>query len=312
MIKFKEKSPKAKKAISNVVSFIVLVIVVAYLILLIGGKVYFGGENRFYRSINVFSDSDDYSAPLRAVSAAMFIITVAFVLRVVLAWIASWLNKGKAFVNMLSSLVKYIALIALLYLLLRYVGVNTVTLLSGLGIIGLVFGLAAQPLLEDVLAGLFIVFEGVFDVGDIIVYDEFRGEVTEIGVRTTKLLDAGGNVKVVNNSDLRSFVNMTDSLSVVIGIVQIEYGESLKRVEKVIADNIESIRASIPAFVKGPDYVGVSELGTSGVSLKFLAYCREQDRFQAERDLNRAIKLMFDENGINIPFTQVVLHNAKD
>ena len=312
MITFKEKSPKAKKTFSILISFVLLFISIAYLVLLIGGKIYFGDDSKFYRSINIFSDSGEIYEGLRMISTAVFIIAFGIALRSVLAWIASWLGKGKAFVKMLASLVKYAAFVALIYLFLRYLGVNAVTLLSGLGILGLVVGLAAQPIFEDVFAGLFIVFEGVFDVGDIIVYDEFRGEVIEIGVRTTQILDAGGNVKVINNSDLRSFVNMTSELSAVVCIVQIEYGESLKRVERIISDNIGAIRASIPALKKGPDYVGVTELGSSGVSLKFLAYCSEQDRFQAERDLNRAVKLMFDENGINIPFTQVVLHNSKD
>lgn len=206
------------------------------------------------------------------------------------------------------SFIKYIAVIALIFAVLSVWGVNTAALIAGIGILSLIVGLGAQPLIEDIIAGLFIVFEHVFDVGDIIVVDGFRGTVKEIGIRTTQIEDAGGDVKVVNNSDIRTLVNMTSQLSLAISEVDIEYGESLERVELVIRDNLESIGKNVPDIVEGPFYLGVAKLGSSGVTLRFTAKCPEMQKFQVERDMNRQLKLMFDKNDINIPFTQVVVH----
>ena len=103
-------------------------------------------------------------------------------------------------------------------------------------------------------------------------------------------------------------VNLTDQLSLVSLDMSIEYGESIERVEAVIAKNIEEIKKSIPQIVEGPYYKGISSLGDSSVNLKFFAMCEENDRFQVERDLNRAFKLLFDKNNINIPFPQVVVN----
>lgn len=105
-------------------------------------------------------------------------------------------------------------------------------ILAGIGILGLIVGLGAQPLIADVIAGLFIVFEKVFDVGDIIVVDGFRGTVKEIGIRTTQIVDVGGNVKIINNSDLKTIINMTNQLSLAICDLNIEYGESLKELKQ--------------------------------------------------------------------------------
>ena len=176
----------------------------------------------------------------------------------------------------------------------------------------MVVGLGAQSLVADIVAGIFIVFEGEFQVGDIVVINNWRGTVQEIGIRTTKIVDAGGNVNIVNNSEITTIINQTQQISLATCTVGIEYSESLNRVELVIKDNLEKIRETIPAIVEGPYYKGVTALNSSSVDLLFVAKCKEEDIFQVQRDMNRAFKLLFDENGINIPFPQIVLNQAKE
>lgn len=312
MITFKEKSPETKKLVSDICSWAAIGLAAVYFVLLAFGGLIFGKDSLFYRSINLFSGAGDYNVPLRIISIVFFVLTVSLVLRLLLDWIATFMTKGKAFINLTVNIIRCVAVIVIIFMILKVCGVDTVTLLAGVGIIGLIVGLAAQPLIEDILAGLFIVFEGVFEVGDMIVYDEFRGEIKEIGVRTTQIIDWGGNIKVVNNSDLRAYVNLSSKLSVAVCEVDIEYGESIERVEKVINANLDKIKQAIPAIVNGPTYCGVSALGASGVTLMFIADCAETSKYSVQRALNREIKLMFDKNDINIPFTQIVLHQADD
>ena len=137
-------------------------------------------------------------------------------------------------------------------------------------------------------------------------------EVREIGIRTTKLLDVGGNVKIVNNSEIKTIINQTQELSLAKSSVYVSYNARIEKVEAVISDNIDKIKEKIPAIVKGPIYMGVSELGESGVELLFVAYCKEDDIYQVQRDINREIKIMFDDNDIEIPFNQLVVHMGQD
>lgn len=298
-----------KEALAKAFKISCGVIALVYFVLLIAGKWIFGADNAFYVGINIFLGSG--GSPdrwLRSLSYIIFLLSLSYVIRLILKQFSRFLDKGKAFVDLICSFIKYIAVIALIFAVLSVWGVNTAALLAGIGILSLIVGLGAQPLIEDIIAGLFIVFEHVFDVGDIIVVDGFRGTVKEIGIRTTQIEDAGGDIKVVNNSDIRTLVNMTSQLSLAISEVDIEYGESLERVELVIRDNLESIKKNVPDIVEGPFYLGVAKLGASGVTLRFTAKCPEMQKFQVERDLNRQIKLMFDKNDINIPFTQIVVH----
>ena len=242
----------------------------------------------------------------------IFFLTLSYVVRLLLKLLARNLSKGKAMLDLFSSFIKYIAVIAMLFFILSVWGVDTATLLAGIGILSLVVGLGAQPLIEDIIAGLFIVFENVFEVGDIIVVDGFRGTVKEIGIRTTQIEDAGGDIKVVNNSDIRTLVNMTSQLSLAISEVDIEYSESLERVENILETEFPNIRRRLPAILDGPFYKGVVSLADNSVTIRVIVQCAESSRAQLERDMRREMKLIFDEYEINIPYPQVVVHEPRE
>ena len=292
----------------KIFSGVFLALLVAYVILFAFGGFMFPANSEFYRSLNLFSGAGDPNVFVRILSYSFFIFGISFVLRLALKFSLPLLKKTKGLLTILISVIKYAAVLVWLFFVLSSFGVDTTVILAGIGIVGLIVGLAIQPLLADIIAGLFIVFEDVFNVGDVIVVDGFRGKVIEIGMRHTQLEDCGGNIKVINNSDIRSMVNLTDKLSLVCVDMSIEYGESIERVEAIIAKNLDAIKHTIPKIVEGPFYKGVSSLGDSSVNLRFIAMTEEDDRFQVERDLNRAFKLLFDKNNINIPFPQVVVN----
>lgn len=207
---------------------------------------------------------------------------------------------------------KWVVVIGAVFMILSACGLRSEFSAAGAGIVALIIGLGSQSLVADILAGIFIVFEGDYQVGDIVILDGWRGEIQAIGVRTTKLIDAGGNVKIVNNSDIRSIINQSKELSIAKCVVSTKYDDRIESIEAVIADNIGQIKAKIPAIVEGPFYKGVAELGANSVDLLFVAKCKEEDIYQVQRDLNREIKILFDNNNIGIPFPQIVIHKGED
>ena len=294
MRQFKEKSEKSKKAASLAGRLIGGVLAVAYTALFICSVVFYNKESPVLRSINIFSGAGDPIKWIRLLSLAFFIFTVSFLLRLSLRWIATWLDRGKAMVNLLVSFVKYSAAIVFIFLALQLFGVDTATLLAGIGILSLIVGLGAQPLIEDILSGLFIVFEGIFEVGDIIVYDGFRGTVREIGIR--------------NNSDIRTLTNLSEVTSVAVSVVSIAYGADLIKAEEAVRALLQTMPEKYPnLFQEIPTYAGVDELSDSSVDLKILAKVKETNIYGARRALNRELKLALDEAGIEIPFPQVVV-----
>ena len=248
---------------------------------------------------------------LRTIQIAGIAITLGIGLHY-FAKIAFQSKKGKTISRLVVSFMKWVIGLCAVFFTMDAWGADTTTMLASAGVLTLIIGLGSQSLVADILAGIFIVFEGEFQVGDIVIVDGWRGEVKEIGIRTTKLIDAGGNIKIVNNSEIKTIINQTQELSLAKAYVSVSYDARIEKIEAVIADNLGSFKSKIPAIVEGPFYKGVTELGESGVNLLFVAKCYEDDIYQVQRDMNREIKIMFDNNNIEIPFNQLVVHMAED
>ncbi len=219
--------------------------------------------------------------------------------------------RNRTVSTLLKSLLKYtVAIVAIFVILIQYWGYNYMTeLIAGLGVVAIVVGLGCQSLISDVIAGIFMVFENNYQVGDIVIIDGLRGTINEIGLRTTSIEDIGGNIKIINNSSITEIENDSKQLSVATCSIGIEYEESLERVEGIISKNLTKIYNKIPEVVEGPDYLGVSELGSSAVILLIVAKCKEEDIYAARRQLNRQFKLLFDKHSITIPYSQVTISN---
>ncbi len=246
---------------------------------------------------------------LRTIQIVMIAITLGILVHF-LAKISFSSRKGVTVYKLVMNFLKWVIAIAAAFFVMHAWGADTTTMLASAGVVTLIIGLGSQTLVADILAGIFIVFEGDFQVGDIVIIDGWRGEVLSIGIRTTKLMDAGGNIKVVSNSEIKTLINQTQELSVAKAYVAVSYDARIEHIESVIAKNLDKIKENIPEIVEGPFYKGVDELGASGVALLFVAKCKESDIYQVQRDMNRQIKIIFDDNGIEIPFNQIVVHEA--
>ena len=236
------------------------------------------------------------------------LMSIAFIVRGLLfvLFIAAN-NKVRTVVKLISSTIKYACALAFLFITLSVWGVDTYAILVSAGILALIIGLGAQSLISDIIAGINIVFEGEYHVGDVVLIDNFRGTVTEIGLTTTKIVDLAKHIKIINNSKIATVVNLTSSQTLVTAEVGIDYAEDLEKVEEVIKSNLETISKNCPLFKGKVEYLGVSAVADSSVNLKFVAYCDENDRFAAERALNREIYLLFTKNNVTIPFPQVTI-----
>ena len=221
-------------------------------------------------------------------------------------------HRARSVLSIVSSLLKYVAVIVILCWGLSILGVNVSTIVASVGVLALIVGFSAESLITDVVTGAFMIFENQYNVGDIVEVDGFRGTVTSIGIRTTSITDPGDNVKIVNNSDMRNILNRSDRVSRSISDISIPYATDLEKLEASIPALMQSIYAAHPDMMKEPpQYLGVQALADSAVVLRFLVNVEEKDIYAGARVLNHDLLLGFRKLGVECPFPQVDVHTDR-
>lgn len=192
---------------------------------------------------------------------------------------------------------------------LTIIGVNVSTIFASVGIVALILGFGAESLVADLVTGVFILFENQYNVGDIIEVGGFRGTVQEIGFRTVSLVDAGGNVKIINNSNMTDIVNLSDKQSVAVCEIGISYDTDLDELEKKLPKIFAEIKEKYAdVFIGEIKYLGVEDLADSCVRIKIKADVTESNLYGGRRILNKELKMAFDKEKIVIPYPQMVVH----
>lgn len=268
----------------------------------------FGGDTAEIAKVIRFN----WISIFRIIVIALFIILINAVLKFVLSKIKPKSGKGRSLLSMAKSFSTWLLAIVAVIWSLAAIGVNLSTIFASVGIVALIVGFAAESLIEDIVTGVFLVFEDEFNVGDIIEFNGFRGTVVSIGIRVTSIQDPGGNIKVVNNSDIRNVLNRSKNNSAAICEIPISYAADVEETEKVLQGIIETLPEKYPdVFPTVPIYLGVNSFEASSVNLKYVAKVDEANIYKAARLMNREMKIGMDKAGIEIPFQQVVIHDAK-
>ena len=153
----------------------------------------------------------------------------------------SYKDKRKGtIINLLRNIVKYIVLIFIILGILKLYGVDTTSIIASLGVFAAVIGLAFQDILKDLLAGISIIFDNKYAVGDVVEINGFKGTVVELGLRTTKIKSFSGEIKCIGNSSFNEVTNFKVFLltpNVVIALQLIS----------TIYTTAESLNSSIPS-----------------------------------------------------------------
>lgn len=221
-------------------------------------------------------------------------------------------RRRRTLAKLTLSILRYLGWIIALIIVLAIWGVNIGPALAGLGILGLVIGLGAQKFINDLISGLFIIFEQHYDVGDIIESNGFKGEVIDIGLKTTRIKNWKGEVKILANGSISDTINYSKHPSLAIVDFGIAYAEDVEKTTKLLKKELPKFSNSYPEIIEEPEILGVVELAGSSVNIRVIARTLTNQHFNIERQLRAFIKATLDKHNIEIPFPQVVVHEAKE
>lgn len=221
-------------------------------------------------------------------------------------------RRKRTISKIITSIIKYtIGIISILGVLAVW-GVNVLPALAGLGILGLVIGFGAQKFINDLISGFFIVFEHHYDVGDVIDVQGFKGEVIDIGLKTTKIRNYKGEVKIVANGEISTLVNFSKSYSLALIDFGIAYSENIQKTLDLLNVELPKMVDELPELMEAPTVLGVMALADSSVNIRVMAKTDNEKHYGVERKIRQRIKEILDANDIEIPFPQVVVHQPKE
>lgn len=141
-------------------------------------------------------------------------------------------QRIKTIKSLILNIIKYIIVIIVTLAILSVFGVNVRSIATGLGITTAIIGLAFQDLAKDLIAGFSIITENQYEIGDTIEVDDFMGEVISLGLKTTKIKDYKGAIKIIANHNMDKIINYSLSNALAVVDVGVGYEHSPESVEK--------------------------------------------------------------------------------
>lgn len=192
-------------------------------------------------------------------------------------------------------------------MVLGQTGVNLAPLIAGAGIAGVALGFGAQSLVKDCIAGLFMLLEDQYGVGDVVDLDEATGVVEKISLRTTVLRGLDGTVWHVPNGEVSRVGNRSKLWSVALVDVDVAYDCDLTTARQVILDCADELVAGeewAPSVIEPPKLLGVEALGADGITMRMTVKVEPGTQWGLQRALREALKAALDDAEIEIPFPQ--------
>lgn len=246
-----------------------------------------------------------------SVCSVILIISLAYLANVIstlaLKLVSTFLTgKGKTLCRLIHNAIKYLSVFVSVYFMLQCFGFPIGTVIGSIGIVSLAVSLGARDMAADVLAGLSIVFEKSFEVGDIVQIGNAKGTVQEIGVRSTKLLTMENDLMTISNHSIDTILNLTRKLSWYTLKVKIPIDAPLEEIEAMLNRELPEIGNRCDRIVGELRYCGVEAFGSgknnygSAIILLIEGQCNQKDLYDVNLFVNREVLLLLRRKGIDI------------
>ncbi|MCA3382072.1 MAG: mechanosensitive ion channel [Roseomonas sp.] len=213
--------------------------------------------------------------------------------------------RVRTLLPMLRTALLAIILIFVVLSILTEIGVNVAPLIAGAGVVGIAVGFGSQRLVQDVITGIFLLFEDAVAVGDVVQLGGLNGVVEHLSIRSIKLRAVDGSLHIIPFSAVTSVTNQTRDFAFAVIDVNVDYREDTDKVAETLRQIAGEMREDPrwrPVIRDDLDVMGVDRLGESGVVMRVRLKTEPSQRWAVAREMNRRIKRRFDELGIEIPY----------
>ncbi len=175
---------------------------------------------------------------------------------------------------------------------------------AGAGLLGVVVGFGAQTMIRDFLAGIFIIFEDWYGVGDIVDAGQAVGTVEQVTLRSTQLRDVYGVLWYIPNGEIVRAGNKSQKWGRAVLDIGVALDTDIDLAQRVIKDTADSLTNDVEhasEIIDEPEVLGVEEIGTDRIVIRVIVKTIPSAQWKIARELRAKVKIAFDENGIELP-----------
>ncbi len=200
-------------------------------------------------------------------------------------------------------------------LILDTIGVQIGPFLAAAGVAGVAVGFGGQYFIRDVIAGIFLIGEDQYRIGDYVRIANVNGVVEDITLRMTTLRDLDGTVHHIPNGEIQIVSNYSKVFSRVNLDIGVAYDSDLDKVIEII-NRVGKELAEDPEWkediLEAPRFIRVQQFADSAIIMKVLGDTKPVRHFDVAGEFRKRLKKAFDAEGIEIPFQQIVIHKARE
>ena len=213
-------------------------------------------------------------------------------------------KKSKTYIKLIKSINKYIFIFIYLLIVLKIFGVDISSLLAGIGLIGIIIGLAIQDFLKDIIRGTSILSDDYFSVGDIIKYKNIEGKVLTIGLKSTKLQELStNNIITIPNRNIEDIAVLSKFIFV---RVPLPYELKIKEQRNIVNDIVNIVKKD--KLIEDCENIGLTELADSKIEYLLKITLNPANKLQARRNVLEHIIEGLEKNNIEVPYNQIDVH----
>jgi small conductance mechanosensitive channel len=213
-------------------------------------------------------------------------------------------QRAEAIGSVLRSIASFVVMGVAVVLVLGELGVNLAPIIASAGVVGVALGFGAQNLVKDFIAGIGIILEDQYGVGDVVDLGEASGTVEAVGLRITRVRDVNGVVWYARNGEILRVGNKSQGYAQVVIDMPVAHDTDLERCRTVMQEVADAMYAEeewAAVLLAEPESLGVEHILSEGVFMRVQVRSTNADQWRVARELRMRLKERFVVEGIRTP-----------
>lgn len=208
------------------------------------------------------------------------------------------------------NILKVFIIVVSILMILDIYGLDTKSIIASLGVASAVLALSLQDILKDFVAGITIILEGQYRIGDTITIGSFKGEVIGLTLKTTRVRAFTGEIKIFANRSISEVINHTLDNSLAVVDIGISTNSDLSKSEEILNTVCTKLTKKLDNLIGPVELTGLYSVTGTSITYRITAQTVSNKHYEVQSNIIKEIKFELDKKGIEIAYGQSVIKNG--